>query len=108
MEHGGFFELVARNEPSDVLSIGGRGGGKEDEQRRLLLFRARLVFSFGDIQELLNVQNSLGTRQPPLSGGNETSVEGLLRAGATLQPAGVPLSLPPPPLSSFRSLIGIS
>lgn len=35
--------------------------------RRLpLLFRLRLVFSFSDIQKLLNVQNSLGTRQQAL------------------------------------------
>lgn len=62
---------------------------KEDERRWLLLFRTRPVFSFDDIQELLNVQNSLGTRQPPLSEGNETSMEGLLRTGTTFLPAGV-------------------
>lgn len=53
-------------------------------KRRLLLFRMRLAFSFDDIQELLNVQNSLGTRQQApkvLSEGNETSMEGLLRTG---------------------------
>lgn len=41
--------------------------------RRLpLLFRLRVVFSFSDIQKLLNVQNSLGTRQQaPFSKDNE-------------------------------------
>jgi len=54
-------------------------------KRQLLLFRMRLAFSFSDIQELLNVQNSLdSTRQQTpkvLSEGNETSMEGLLRTG---------------------------
>lgn len=53
-------------------------------KRWLLLLRTRLAFSFGDIQELLNVQNSLGTRQQAptvLSEGNDTSMEGLLRTG---------------------------
>lgn len=51
--------------------------------RRLpLLFRMRLAFSFNNIQKLLNVQNSLGTRQEaPLSkdNGREISMEGLLQ-----------------------------
>lgn len=63
---------------------------KSGKTSKLLLFRTRLVFSFDDIQELLNVQNSLGTRQQaPLSEDNETSMEGLLQTGRLCSLTGV-------------------